>query len=311
MRSMRTPTALRPGMTIGVCAPSSALRDDRFDDGLASLASLGYRVVLGDHVRDRFGYLAGTDAARAADLTRLFARRDVDAVICARGGYGAVRMVDLIDWEVVAANPKLFIGYSDITTVHLAMERRAGLRTIHGLMVASFGEDLDERARDCFWRVVGQPEPLGAYDTGGATIRTLVGGQAVGALAGGCLTLLSVAAGSADSPDLEGRIVLLEDVDEATYRVDRFIMQLLRTGEMAKAAGFVIGHVTGWGQEPLPPSCITLDRLWRDLIAPLGKPAMVGFPFGHEPNPLTLPLGTLAKLDADAGTLTLLEPAVS
>lgn len=300
-------------MTIGVVAPSSALRDERLEKGIALLDGRGFRVARGEHLYDRHGYLAGGDAGRAADLNAMFARPDVDAIMCARGGYGAWRLLDRIDWEAARRNPKLFIGYSDITTLHLALERHANLVTIHGPMVVSHGGGLSDAASECFWRVVGDAAPLGRYDTGDAPVRPLVGGRAEGRLAGGCLALLAAAAGTPEAPDFTGRIVLIEDVDERPYRVDRFLHQLVRACHLDRAAGIVIGTVTDWNkgesdEQPAPP--ISLDDLWRELVAPLGVPTIAGFPFGHEPNPLTLPLGCLAALDADVGALTVLEPAV-
>lgn len=304
------PRRLQPGMTIGVIAPSSALRDSRLEPGIAGLEARGYRVVRGDHLYDQHGYLAGTDRCRGADFTAMFARPDVDAVFCARGGYGAIRMLDYVDWDVVRANPKLFVGYSDITTLHLALERACGWVTLYGLMVSSLGGDVSDVARDCFWRLVERDEPLGAYDTSGGTVRTLVGGKAEGRLAGGCLTLYQVALGAPEAPDLAGRLVLIEDVGDAAYRIDRALMQLVRAGAFDDAAGFIVGSATDWdkGLERAPE--IDIDRVWMDILAPLGKPAIVGFPFGHEPSPLTLPLGCLARLDADAGTVEVLEAAV-
>jgi muramoyltetrapeptide carboxypeptidase len=138
----------------------------------------------------------------------------------------------------------------------------------------------------------------------------LVGGRAKGRLAGGCLELLSSAVGTPETPDFTGRIVVFEDVGIATYRVDRSLTQLKRAGLLERAAGFVIGTVAGWEREEKEPPVLTPDAVWRDHLAPLGKPTLLGFPFGHEPNPLSLPLGCLAELDTDAGTLTVLEPAV-
>jgi len=296
-------------MTIGVIAPSGPLRDPRLPEGIAALERRGYRVAVGDHLYDKYGYLAGTDASRAADFTAMFARRDVDAVFCARGGYGANRMLDYVDWKTVAANPKVFVGFSDVTTLHLAIERRVGLVTFHGPMVVTHGGGLSEAATDCFWRAIERAEPLGRYNTCDAPIRALVGGRVRGRLAGGCLSLLAAAVGTPETPDFRGRIVLIEDINDPAYRVDRLLVQLRRAGLLEQAAGFVIGTVTGWDKQEKETPAIPLDTVWQDLIAPLGRPTIVGFPFGHQPNPLTLPLGCLAELDADAGALTILEPA--
>ncbi len=304
------PPRLRPGMTIGVVAPSSGIRDARLEEGIRQMNAAGYQVALGDHLYDRFGYLAGLDAARGADLTEMFQRQDVQAVFCGRGGYGAARMLDYVDWDVVRANPKVFVGYSDITSLHLAMERECGLVTFHGPMICSHGGGLSETSASTFWRLLQEPEPLGTFDTRDGTVRTLVPGTAEGKLAGGCLCLLASAVGAREQPDFTGRIVLIEDVGEAVYRLDRYLTQLLRAGILQSAAGFVIGTATDWHKHEKEDAAITPDDLWRTLVAPLGKPAVTGFPFGHEPNPLTLPLGCRVTLDATARTLTFTEPAV-
>ncbi len=280
------------------------------------LEEFGFKLKLGDHLYDGRGYLAGTDCSRAADFTAMFVDSEVDAVFCACGGYGSVRTLEHIDWQAVAANPKLFIGFSDITTLHLALARylSAGIVTIYGPMLTAHGTvgtGHSEPADDCFWRIVGRAEPYGIYPTERANVRTLVGGMAEGRLAGGCLALLGAAAGTPEAPDFEGKIVLIEDIAERAYRVDRLLMQLLRAGILDRAAGFVIGTVTDWDREDAGEPGITLDDVWRDYIVPLGKPAITGFPFGHVPNSLTLPLGCLARLDADAGTLAILESAVA
>src|SRR5258708_14682495 len=216
------PVRLQPGMTIGIVAPSSPIRDPaRETAGLKCLEVAGYRYVLADHIFDGHGYLAGMDKDRAADFTAMFKRKDVDAIMCARGGYGAVRMVDLIDWEVVAAKPKPFIGFSDITTLHMAFENRTGMVTHYGPILTSLGKGLEEDASGCFWNSLQNAEPLGVLPTGGAEISTLVRGRADGRLAGGCITLLCMAPGTIDAPDFPGRIVVLEHIEDAVYLFDR------------------------------------------------------------------------------------------
>ncbi|MGC8666654.1 MAG: S66 peptidase family protein [Chthonomonadales bacterium] len=294
-------------MRLGVVAPSSSVRDGRLQAALDLLEAAGYQTILGDHLYDRYGYLAGTDAARAADLNSMFARKDVDGILCARGGYGSWRVLDLVDWDTVRANPKVFIGYSDITLLHLAMERRANLVTFHGPMAITIGKGLDPSTFEQFLAVVSRPVPAGTLPWDG--VGKLVGGRAAGPLAGGCLSLLAAAVGTPDAPDFRGCIVLLEDVGESLPHVDRHLCQLARSGCFRQAAGFVIGTVTGARQEGAD-GAITLEDLWQRYIVPLGKPAVWGFRFGHVENPLTLPLGCLAELDADAGRLSILEAAV-
>lgn len=305
------PPRLSAGCTLGVVAPSSPIRGDRLDRGLEALRAMGFRVVVADHVHDRWGYLAGLDECRAADLSQFFARSDIDGIVCARGGYGAARMLEHVDWDSVRARPKVFIGFSDITTLHVAMERRAGLITFHGPMVTTLADPCSEACLQTLFRAVTGPEPMGEVNDPDRPTQTLVGGCARGRLAGGCLTLLCSAVGTADPPDFADRIVVLEDTDEPLYRVDRFLTQLRGSGLLQRAAGFVVGTSSHWDRYPEANHGFTLRDIWEQLLAPLGKPTVLGFPIGHVESPLTLPLGCMAELDADHGTLVITEPAVA
>jgi len=308
---MKRPRALRNGDTIGIVAPSSPIPREELEQGVALLEGRGYRVVVGENVLARHpscDYLAGTDAQRAADLNEMLTRPDIDAVFCARGGYGAMRLFDRIAWDRLPQDPKIFLGYSDITSLHTALAQRCGWATFHGPMVFALTKLSAERA-DVHWRLLETPEPLGVLPADPEQITTLVGGQVEGELAGGCLCLLARACGSPYAPDFRGKIVLLEEVGEAVYRADRDLMQLKNAGLLDQAAGFVIGTITRWQKEESDPPCNTPQALWQDYFGELGKPVITGFPFGHETDPLTLPLGVRARLDADARTLTLLDPA--
>lgn len=308
---MRRPAPLYPGDTIGVVAPASPVPPEELEKGVAVLEARGYRVVVGESVLATVphnDYLAGSDAQRAADIEAMFVRPDIAAVLCARGGYGSMRLLDRLRWDVIAAHPKIFAGYSDITSLHLALARRAHLVSFYGPNVTSLPR-LDETAARIFWKLLEDPIPYGAFPTDGTAMKTVVPGQAEGELAGGCLSLLAHACGSDFAPDFRGKIVVIEDINEAIYRVDRDLMQLRNAGLLDQVAGFVLGSVTHWQKKEADPPRNTLDALWQEFFAPLGKPTIAGFPFGHEPNPLTLPLGVRARLDAGARTLTLLEPA--
>lgn len=306
----RRPPRLQPGMTIGVIAPASAVRDPHLDTGFEAIRARGYQVETGSGLYNRHGFLAGTDRGRAQDFTDMFARKEIDAVFCARGGYGASRILEHVDWEIVRRNPKPFVGYSDITALQLAMERFTGLITLHGPMVTTLGEGLSEPAKECFWRMLEKAEPPGTYHSQGADVKTLVGGTAEGRLAGGNMTLLCASIGTPEMPDFRDRIVLLEDVGEPAYRIDRILVHLHRSGLLQQAAGFVIGTAIGWEEEENSPPVIRLEDVWREHFVPLGKPTIIGFPFGHIDSPLTIPLGCRACLHADACELTVLEPAV-
>ncbi len=307
---MPKPRALRPGDAIGIVAPAGPVTPEQVAAGVALLEARGYRAVPGEHLYATVpgnDYLAGDDALRAADLTAMFARKDVAGILCAKGGYGSMRMIDLLDWPTIAANPKVFVGFSDITSVHLALERRLGLTTFYGMTLISLPK-LAETAARVYWQILESDEAIGTLPAEPDAMQTIVPGQAEGPLAGGCLCLLAHACGSSFAPNFRGKIVLIEDVGEAIYRIDRYLIQLRNAGVLEQAAGFVLGTVTNWRGHEADPPRNTLEALWRDFFPTLGKPTLANFPFGHEPNPFTLPLGVRAHLDADARTLTLLEP---
>ncbi len=304
---------LRPGDTIGICSPASPLPPDELAEAVTLIEAQGYRVKSSPYALDSHpgnGYLAGTDEHRAADLNALFADTNVKAILVARGGYGCSRLLPILDWNLIRRNPKLFIGYSDLTSLHTAIAKKAGFPTVHGAMLLTLMKSNDA-ARDLFWRTLTSTEPLGTLAANPETIGTVVGGRAEGELTGGCLTLLGHLCGTPYAPDFRGKIVLIEDVGEAVYRADRLLTQLKFCGLLDEAAGFVIGHMTGWSGVEGEESRNSPETLWHDTFAALSKPAIFGFPFGHEPSPLTLPLGVRAKLDADAKTLTFLEPLCS
>ena len=308
---MRKPQALRIGDTIGIVAPSSPVSREELDHGIALLEERGYRVVVGEHVLARHpsnDYLAGTDAQRAADLNAMLSRPDVHAVLCARGGYGAMRLFDLIRWDAIPQDPKIFVGYSDITSLHTALNQRCGWITFHGPMVTAVPK-LNAEALAVYWRLLETPEAFGALPADVRTLTTVSGGKVEGELAGGCLCLLAQSCGSPYAPDFRNKIVLLEDVGGAVYHADRDLTQLRNAGILDQAAGFVIGTITRWKQIEADPPVNTPDTLWQDFFGDSGKPVVSGFPFGHEADPLTLPLGVRACLDADAGTLVLLDSA--
>ena len=310
---MRKCARLHPGDTIGIVAPSGPVKPEELDEAISIITRRGYRVVVGEHVLAGMSgnaYLSGTDAQRAGDLQAVFARPDVHAVFACRGGYGAMRLFDLLDVDVFRAHPKIFTGYSDITSLHLLLTQTAGFVTFHGPNATSL-RNLDALSTEVFWRSLEQTEPLGTLPANPDAMQTLVGGIAEGPLAGGCICLLAHACGSRYQPDFKGKIVLLEDVGEAIYRVDRDLTQLRNAGLFAEAAGFIIGTITRWQSQEADPPANAPATLWQDFFAPFGKPTITGFPFGHESNPLTLPLGVRARLDATSRALKLLEAAVN
>ncbi len=221
-----------------------------------------------------------------------------------------MRMCDLIDWNVVRANPKVFVGFSDITTLHLRIAREVNMVSIHGPVVTTIGGGLEEAARDSFWRLIESTEPYGCLPVEANLVNCLVPGKSVGRLAGGCIELIADAIGTKEQPNFDGCIVALEDVGERAYQVDRQLVQIKRAGVFDNVVGFVLGTVTDWDKDEAGPIRIDLDDVWREHIARLGKPTVAGFPIGHIQSPLSLPIGSLAELNSDQKSLTVLEPAV-
>ncbi|MEU6480059.1 LD-carboxypeptidase [Streptomyces sp. NPDC047017] len=300
------PARLAPGARVAVVAPSGPVPEERLQAGLDVLRGWDLDPVVAPHVLDRHGvfdYLAGADAHRAADLQHAWCDPSVDAVLCARGGYGAQRMVDLLDWDALrAAGPKVFVGFSDITALHEAFATRLGLVTLHGPMAAGIDFLKNARAQEQLKATLFAPETVRTLRSGG---RALVPGRARGVTLGGCLALLAAELGTPHArPSAAGGLLCLEDVGEEAYRLDRYLTQLLRAGWLDGVRGVLLGS---WEE------CDAPDRvraLLTDRLGGLGVPVAEEFGFGHCPGALTIPFGVPAELDADAGTLTLDAPAL-
>jgi muramoyltetrapeptide carboxypeptidase len=311
------PSPVRPGATLGVPASASPVYDRReLDKTVAALRAAGYEVVLGEHVDRRRGYLAGSPQERVADLHALFADERVDAVVELRGGYGSADVLPLLDFELIARNPKPFVGMSDITMLHAAIGRETGLVTFWGPMARALA-DATNHTWNGFQRALGSTEPLGpvAPDPDDPLVQALVPGSAEGALIGGTTTLLAATLGTPWEIETEGRIVFLEDVDDEPYRLDRALTQLIQAGKLGAAAGIVLAeHVDIKPSRHLPAfggHSLDLDEIFERLVVPLGVPTLRGLPLGHGRHLATLPLGVRARLDADGGVLEVLESGVS
>ncbi|WP_454859954.1 S66 peptidase family protein [Promicromonospora soli] len=305
LRPLNSPPRLLPGDTVAVVAPSGPVPAERLDVGVAHLREWGLDVQVMPHVRDTHpghAYLAGSDMARAADFQEAWLDPDVRAVIAVRGGYGAARMVDLVDWDALAAtDPKVLVGDSDCTVLHQAVAAHLGLVSLHGPMPGTVSFLKSEAAREHLRRALFEPQ-AGQTITG-PQAHTLVGGKARGITTGGCVSLLTTSIGvDATPPSAAGGMVLLEDVGERAYRIDSFLTHLLRSGWFDGVLGIVLGS---W------QDCDPAEPVIMDLLGPLGVPILGELGFGHGPDPVTVPLGVSAELDADAGTLTLDQPALA
>ncbi|MFF2777731.1 LD-carboxypeptidase [Streptomyces sp. NPDC058052] len=299
------PARLRPGDRIAVVAPCGPVPEDRILPGLDLLRELGLEPVVAPHVlgaHPALGHLAGADRDRARDLTEAYTDPSVAAVICARGGYGAQRMVDLVDWAAIrAAGPKPFIGYSDVTALHEAFARRTGFATLHGPMPATAAFLTEPRTRDSLRATLFAPETVRTPATG----RALAPGRAAGVTLGGCVSLLAADLATPHArPSARGGLLLLEDVGEEPYRLDRILTQLLRSGWLDGVAGIALGSWEECGPYE------EVRAVLADRLGGLGVPVVEEMGFGHDPAAPTVPLGVPAVLDADAGTLTLDVPAL-
>ena len=307
------PLPLQPGDTVGLVSPSAAT-DDPLDLQLAqeAMQALGLKVKLAPHLGSRRGHLAGTDTERAGDLNAMFADREVKAIICVRGGSGAARLLPLLDYAMIRRNPKVLLGYSDITALHNALLSQAGLVSFHGpIGSGSWNSFNAEQFRRVFfgrelmeYRNLSDPgDELVPRENRTMTIR---GGTARGELVGGNLSVLVALAGSRYLPDFSGKILFLEDVSEAPYRIDRMLSTLRLMGALDRISGFVFGQCSecdpgsGFGS-------LTVPQILEDYIGPLKIPAYRGAMIGHIRRQFILPVGGKVEMDADAGTFRMLE----
>jgi len=311
-----TPRRLRPGNTVGLVNPAGATYnpDDLHIVG-ESLEALGLKSVVGDHVLDRYGYLAGRDQDRAADLNTMFGDSSIDALLTVRGGWGCNRLLPLLDYDRIARNPKILIGYSDITSLLVAVYARTGLVTFHGPVGTStwnrFSVDFFRKVlMDAETPTLENPRTIG--DNLAVTkdrVETITPGVARGILVGGNLSVLTAMLGSPYLPEWKGVILFLEEDGEHIYRIDRMLTQLKLAGVLDHIAGFVMGKCTNCGPGEGYGS-LTLGDVLADHVKPLAIPAYTGAMIGHIENKFTIPVGIQAQIDASRGTITLLEPAV-
>ncbi len=313
------PKRLSPGDTIGIAAPASPPGDpERIRYAIDLVASLGFKVKPGRHIFARDGYLAGRDGMRAADLENLFLDDSVDGIFCIRGGYGASRLLPLLDFDAICAHPKVLMGYSDITALLMGLHACCGLVTFHGQVA---NHEFSPYTLESFKKLLLNPQPelaLAAPPSFESTpgrvewenrLRVLSPGRVRGPLLGGNLTLVSHLIGTPYLPDLTGAILFLEDVGEATYSIDRMLTQLHLSGTLDKIAGLVFGKFTEIRASEYPQDRV-LEEVLAEYATGLGIPALAGMMIGHIDDQAVIPIGCMAELDTDAKTLQLLESAV-
>ncbi len=314
------PRRLKPGDTVGLVAPATAVfQDVEQDIARESLEALGLKVKIGQHMRDRHGYLAGADKARAEDINTFFADSSIAAVLPIRGGWGSARVLPYLDFDVIRRNPKVLMGFSDITALHNSIQAKTGLITFHG---PNGGGRWDAWSVDYVKRVlfgaeaVTMSNPKALSDRNSLTqvenrTRTITPGKARGRIMGGNLTVLTAILGSPYVPDYTGSILFLEDVQESLYRVDRMLTSLKLAGILDKAKGVIFGTCSQCGPGNVNYAALTMEEILADHIKTLGVPAWQGAMIGHDQPQWTVPFGLEVEIDAAAATVTMVEPAVS
>lgn len=307
------PKAIKQGDVIGVIAPASApASQDKIDKGAEYLERLGYRVKLGKNVRAIRGYLAGTDQQRAADINEMFGDKRVKAIMVVRGGYGSPRLLPLIDYGLVKRNPKVFVGYSDLTALQLALFTKTGLISVSGPMVGvEMFKGIDPFTEENFWKVVTSTKKLGVMmNPDGRPLESIHKGIASGILLGGNLSLVTSIAGSPYLPSFKNSILYLEEIEEECYRFDRMMNQLKLAGIFKDTKGILIGELTDVKPSDTTKPFLTAEEVLDDYLSPLKKPILKGLVYGHVARKLTMPVGIRARMDANAGSIELIEPAV-
>lgn len=304
---MRKPAVLQKGETIGVIAPSGVVNPAELAAGIKRVEAMGFRVTVGRNVDRTNRYMAGTDRERVEDLHGMFSDPAVRAVMCARGGYGATRLLPMLDGALLGRHPKILIGSSDVTALLVYLVTRVGLVAFHGPMIApNFGRNASDLSSDGFLQAVSASESGGRVRSEGLVC--LRKGKARGWLTGGCLSVLCALLGTPYEPDTRGAVLFLEDVNEGPYRIDRMLTQLKAAGKLDGVRGLIFGKMINC--HPAPGSGYRLEEVILEAIGDFEGPVLFGLPAGHGGEQLTLPFGVLAEADGDRGIFQTTESGV-
>ena len=295
--ALLSPKKLQPGDKVGLIAPGSPCPEDKIEKALANTRLLGLEPVLGKYVRNKYGYLAGHDGERLQDLHEMFRNQEIKAIWCIRGGYGCTRLLPLINYDLIRQNPKIFIGYSDITALHLAFYQNTGLSGFHGPVA---GSTLTPYAlihlKQALFKTMPAKIPIHVEEDNAFDAYSIQDGLIKGKLIGGNLSLLAALAGTSYCPNYSGNLVFIEDIGEKPYRIDRMLTQLFQSTDLANAAGIIFGIFVDCEAKKNAPS-LTLEETLRNQILPQKFPAFYGFSFGHMDNQCTIPIGYNALFD--------------
>ena len=312
MQSIIKPKALKKGNTIALIAPAGPVSQEQLTRAVNRFENLGFKVVYQNRILDRKGYLAGNDLDRLDEIHNAFLDPGIDAIICIRGGYGSSRIVAKLDYQLIKQNPKIFAGYSDITVLLNAIWQKAGLVTFHGIVGNS---EFSEYTTQAFFNILNnEKREAEIYNYPENVIGSIVNGKASGILAGGNLSIIASLMGTAYEIDFKDKIVFIEDIDEAPYRIDRMLTQLLLSGKLQKASGIVLGDFRACDideKDKEQKKSFTLSEVLSDRLGNLGIPVLKGFSFGHIKNQTIFPIGINAEIDTSKPYIKLTENPVS
>jgi len=304
---MIKPKKLKLGDTIGIVAPGSPTTEEKVEKAYEKLKEMGFKVKLGKSCYSKYGYLAGRDELRAEDLNSMFRDTEVDGIICLRGGYGTIRILELLDYNLIRANPKVFVGYSDITVIHIAINQISNLVTFHGPMAASdLAGDISKFSLESLFNSILHEDFDGNLKNPTEELITINGGVAEGQIIGGNLSLIASTIGTPYEIDTKGKIIFIEEIGEEPYRIDRMLNQLKLSNKLQEAEGIILGNFSNCMPED-PDMSLTLEEVIDDLIRPLNKPTLYNLQAGHcDPN-ITIPFGVRVRLNADRKEIVVLE----
>jgi len=304
---MIRPEPLKKGDKIGLIGASGPTKQERIEPSIKAMESLGLEVVLGESCRANHGFLSGSDELRASDVNEMFKDKSIKGIFAIRGGYGASRILDMLDYDMIQKNPKVFAGYSDVTALHSVLNERCKLITFHTPMASTeFYKGVDEYTMDYFKRNIFTNEPLGILkNPKGEEIKTLVSGMAIGKLVGGNLSLIASSMGTPYELNTKGKILFLEDVDEYPYKIDRMLLQLKQCGKFRDAAGIILG---AWidCEAKEGDNSLSLMEVFEELIVTENKPTIYNLACGHCMPTISLPLGAEVEIDGYKNQITVL-----
>lgn len=308
------PKRLKKGDLIGIISPSSSPDDlNKINKGVNYLESLGYNVKVGKNVGNYYGYLAGTDEQRVNDLHEMFGDKKIKAIICIRGGYGSQRLLDKIDFRLIAKNPKIFVGYSDITALQMAFLVKTGLLTFAGPMLAvDFYNSVSPYTEEMFWGLITSNKKFGRIKfPENEKIFTIVKGITKGRITGGNLATLVSLIGTRYMPDMKNKLLFLEEIGEAPYRIDRMFGQLKMTGVFNVISGLILGAFVDCIESDSEKKTLTLGEVVADYVNRLKVPVIYNFAHGHISDNITVPIGSNFRLNASRGIIEITESVVS